>query len=232
MRTNNSRLLTAIAVSTVVVACGGGSGYGGGSNPQQTLKMAQAPSQPFSTPPTTLTGTDSSGNNWSGTYSSTPGDTGRVFRGRIASTSAIALTISKNGVVAATETSTEYYLTSPYSPLGIDSITNGVARTAVINSYTPLPATLTVGGSGPVLSATYYDAANNVIGSLTETYTVSSAGTTAVFLNINGAGTINGVQETEMLSYFVASNGTLLGFAQAQITVNGTTVTLQSSFDY
>jgi hypothetical protein len=51
----------------------------------------------------------------------------------------------------------------------------------------------------------------NTIGSLTET--------------IDAAGTINGVQETETLAYSVASDGTVQGLVQAQITVNGTTLT-------
>jgi len=222
--------LTLILAMVLSSGCGGGGGGGGGGGnsppPQQNLKSATAPSQPLSIASTTLTGTDSSGNSWSVTYSESPGAAG-MFNGQNASTSAIALTVSKNGVVASTEDSTAYYLTSPYTPLGISGTTNGVAWTAVITSYTPLPSTLTVGGSGPIASATYYDASNNVIGSLTETYTVTASSPTALFLNIDGAGSINGVQETETLTYSIGSGGTLLGLTEVQVTVNGTTITFK-----
>ena len=46
----------------------------------------------------------------------------------------------------------------------------------------------------------------NTIGSLTKTYTVTADSPTAVFLNIDAAGSINGVQETETLTYSVASD--------------------------
>ena len=208
----------------LIAGCGGG---GSGSNspmPQQNLQSARAPSQPMETPSTTLTATDSSGNTWTATYSSTAGGMA-MFNGQNATTSSIALTVSENGAVVATEDSTAYYLTNPYSPLGLSGTTGGVAWTAVINSYTPLPSTLTVGGSGSLLSATYYDGTMTTIGSLTETYTVTANSPAALFLNIKGAGTINGVQETETLTYSIASDGTLQALVQAQVTVNGTTIT-------
>ena len=84
---------------------------------------------------------------------------------------------------------------------------------------------MTVGASGPLSSATYYDGMMNMIGSLTETYTVTANSPTSLFLNIDAAGSINGVQETETLTYSIASDGTVQGLVQAQITVNGTTLT-------
>ncbi len=220
-------LAVSLAVISALVAPGCGGGGGGGSNspqPQQNLQSAPTPSQPWTISPTTLTGTDTSGNSWSVTYGETPGGLA-MFNGQNANTDEIALTISKNGVLVATEDSTAYYLTSPYSPLGMSGTTSGVAWTAVINSYTPLPSMLTVGTSGPLSSATYYDAMMNNIGSLTETYTVTADSPTALFLNIDAAGTVNGVQETESLTYSIASDGTLSALAQAQITINGTTIT-------
>jgi hypothetical protein len=150
-----------------------------------------------------------------------------MFNGQNASTSAIALTISENGAVVATEDSTAYYLVSPYSPLGLSGTTNGTAWTATITSYTPLPSMLTVGASGPLDSVTYTDGMGNNIGSLTETYTVTADSPNALFLNVDAAGSVNGVQETETLTYSVASDGTLQALVQAQITINGTTLTFQ-----
>ena len=210
-------------LAALVMAGCGGSGGSSGAASQQKLQSASAPSQPMASPSTTLTATDMSGNSYTATYSSTPGGMA-MFNGQNANTLAIALTVSKNGAVIATENSTAYYLMNPYSPLGLSGTANGVAWTATITSYTPLPSTLTVGASGPLDSATYTDGMGNNIGSLTETYTVTADSPSAVFLNIDAAGSINGVQESEMLTYSVASDGTL-ALVQAQITVNGTTLT-------
>jgi hypothetical protein len=75
-----------------------------------------------------------------------------MFNGHNANTSVVALTVSKSGVVVVTSNSTEYYLSNPYSPLGISGTANGVAFTFLYTSYTPLPSTLSVGGSGPLSS--------------------------------------------------------------------------------
>ena len=212
-----------VASVLLITGCGGG---GGGNTPPpvQNLQSARAPSQPWNTSSTTLTATDSGGNTYSLTYSSAPGGMA-TFNGQTANTSVISLTISKNGTLLATENSTAYYLANPYTPLGLSGTTSGVAWTAIITGYTPLPSMLTVGASGQLFTATYKDGMGNVIGSLTETYTVTADSPTALFLNIDGAGSINGVQETETLTYSVASDGTVLTFVQAQVTVNGTTLT-------
>jgi hypothetical protein len=86
---------------------------------------------------------------------------------------------------------------------------------------------LTVGASGPLDSVTYTDGMGSNIGSLTETYTVTADDPNALFLNVDAAGSVNGVQETETLTYSVASDGTLQALVQAQITINGTTLTFQ-----
>lgn len=221
---SSKTLAARLSVLSLLVIAGCGGGGGSSPAPQQNLQSARVPSQPMAIASTTLTGTDSSGNTWNVTYGESPGGMA-MFNGQNATTSAIALTVSENGAVVATEDSTAYYLTNPYSPLGLSGTTSGVAWTAVVNSYTPLPSTLTVGASGPLGSFTYYDGMMNNIGSLTETYTVTADSPTALFLNIDAAGTINGLQETETLTYAIASDGTLQALVQAQITVNGTTIT-------
>ena len=214
-----------VASALMMTGCGGG-GSSNSPTPQQNLQSAQAPSQPMTTPSTTLTAMDSSGNTYTANYSSTAGGMA-TFNGQNANILMIALTVSENGAVLATEDSTAYYLANPYSPLGLSGTTNGVAWTATITSYTPLPSMLTVGSSGPLDSATYTDGMGNNIGSLTETYTVTADSSSALFLNIDAAGSINGVQETETLTYSLATNGTVQALVQAQITVNGTTLTFQ-----
>jgi hypothetical protein len=208
----------------MMAGCGGGGSGSDSPAPQQNLQSATAPAEPIAIPSTTLTATDSSGNSWSATYSSTPGGSA-TFNGQTANTSAIALTISENGTVVATEDSTAYYLANPYSPLGLSGTTSGTAWTATITGYTPLPSTLTVGMSGQLDSVTYTDGMGNNIGSLTETYTVTAESPTTLLLTINAAGSVSGVQETETLTYSVASDGTIEALVQVQITGNGTNIT-------
>jgi hypothetical protein len=165
------------------------------------------------------------GNNYSVTVSDTPGAM-MMFNGQMANTSVSTLTLSKNGTVVSTDTTTAYYLTNPYSPLGFSGTTNGVAWTASITSFTPFPASLTVGSSGTLLAATYKDGMGNIIGSLTETYTVTADSPTAVFVNIMGSGTLNGTTVTDTLTYSVTSTGAI-ALVQVQITVNGVTLTFK-----
>jgi hypothetical protein len=212
-------------VSALLVAdCGGGGG--GGYAPTMNLQSAPAPSQPINVTSKTLMATDSSGNSWTATFSSVPGGMA-MFNGQTANTSVVALTVSKSGVVVVTETSTEYYLSNPYSPLGISGTVNGVPFIFLIMSYTPFPTTLTVGGSGPVSSGSYYTYLGGpVIGSLTLTYTVTEDSPTALFLNIDAAGSLNGVQESETDTYSVDTSGAAT-LVKVQLTVNGTTLTFQ-----
>jgi hypothetical protein len=212
-------LITILAIA----GCGGGAG---GSNPapQQNLQSARMPSQPMTIPPTMLSATDGSGNTYTINYSCTPAGMA-MFNGQNASTSMIALTVSENGAVIATEDSTAYYLTNPYSPLGLSGTTGGAAWTAVATGSSLVPTMLRVGDSGSLYTFTYMDGMGNTIGSLTETYTVTADSPGALFLNIDAAGSINGVPETETLTYAVASDGTVQALVQAQITFNGTTLT-------
>ena len=212
-------LITAV----VLAGCGGG---GSGSNPvpQQNLQSARMPAQPMDIPSTMLSATDSSGNVYTVSYSVTSGGMA-MFGGQNASTSMIALSVSENGTVVATEDSTAYYLTNPYSPLGLSGMSNGAAWTASITGSSLVPTMLNVGDSGTLYSFTYMDGMGTTIGSLTETYTVTADSPTAVFFNVMAAGSINGVQETETLTYAVAKDGTVEGLVRAQLTVNGTTLT-------
>jgi len=227
------RLSACAVVSALLVAgCGGGGGSSAENSAQnsvqsspQNLQTAKAPSQPMNVTSGKLTATDASGNTWTATYSSAPGGMA-TFNGQSANTSVIALTVSKNGVTAVTEDSTAYYLSNPYSPLGLSGTTSGVSFRYLTTGYTPFPSTLKVGGSGPGSSGTYYDAAGNVIGSLTQTYTVTADSPNALFLNVDAAGSINGAKETETITYSVTASG-VPTLVKLQISVNGTTLTFQ-----
>lgn len=217
----------AVASASMTGGCGGGSNDYSSTGPQptQNLQSASPPSQPWSIPATTLTATDSNGNTYSLTVSNSP--SGSVtFSGQVADTSVVSLTLAENGTVISTDDTTSYYLTNPYSPLGLSGTTNGVAWTAVVTSYMPFPATLTVGSSGSVISANYQDSMGNILGGLTETYTVTADTPSDLLLNINASGSVNGTSVAETLTYSITSMGGL-SLAQVQITVNGVTLTFQ-----
>jgi hypothetical protein len=217
----------ALASAGVTGGCGGGGSDYSASNPQptQNLQSVSTPAEPWTLPSTTLTATDSSGNTYSLTLSNTPAGS-MTFNGQVADTSVLALSVSENGVLVSTDDTTAYYLTDPYSPLGLSGTTNGVAWTAVVTSYTPFPATLTVGSSGSVFSANYEDSMGDVIGGLTETYTVTADTPSDLLLNIAASGSINGTSVAETLTYSITSSGAL-SLAQAQITINGVALTFQ-----
>lgn len=151
-----------------------------------------------------------------------------MFDGQEANSSTISLTITENGSPIVTEIETAYYLENPYQPLGLTLSYNGGQVDFLYNSTNPLPSTLTVGDSGPLGSGTYYVVnTNNAIGSLTETYSVTSTGNW-VLLNTHATGTVNGQSISQTISY-VVNGGAAAGVASVEILVNGTTLNFASS---
>jgi hypothetical protein len=220
----------------VLTGCGGGGGGGGGvgsamqsSLPPQNLESVPAPAEPFSIDPTTLSAS-SGGNSYAGTYTETPNNGTTMFDGQEANSSTISLTITENGTPIVTEIETVYYLENPYQPLGLTLSYNGGQFDLLYNSTNPLPSTLTVGGSGPLGTGTYYAVnTNNAIGSLTETYSVSvtSAGS-FVLLNTYATSTINGQSISQTISYALVGEAAT-GVASVDILVNGTTLHFNSA---
>jgi len=223
----------------VLTACGGGGGGGGNgmqsspaqSNPMpQNLQSEPAPAQPFYIYQTSLTAR-SGGNSYTGTYSETPNQGTTMFDGQEANSSTISLTITENGSPIVTEIDTVYYLENPYQPLGLTLSYNGGQFDFLYNGSDPLPSTLTVGGSGPLGSGTYFVAnTNDAIGSLTETYAVASSplGGSSILLTTYATGTVNGQSISEAIGY-VINGGQAMGVASADIQLNGTTVHFDSS---
>jgi hypothetical protein len=217
----------AVAAASMAGGCGGsGSDYTStGPQPTQNLQSASPPSQPWSIPSTMLMATDSSGNTYNLTVSNTPSGS-MTFNGQGADTSVLALSLSENGVAVFTDDTTAYYLTDPYSPLGLSGTTNSVAWTAVVTSYTPFPTALTVGSAGTLLSANFEDGMGNVVGGLTESYTVTADTPSDLLLNVNASGSVNGASVAETLTYSITSMGAL-SLVQVQLAVNGMTLTFQ-----
>jgi hypothetical protein len=214
----------------VLTACGGGGGGGSAmqsSSPPQNLESVPAPAEPFIIDPTALAAS-SGGNSYAGTYTETPNKGTTMFDGQEANSSTISLTITENGTPIVTEIETAYYLENPYQPLGLTLSYNGGQFDLLYNSTNPLPSTLTVGGSGPLGTGSYYAVnTNNAIGSLTETYSVTST-SAFVLLNTYATGTVNGQSISQTISYAL-NGGEAVGVGSVEILVNGTTLQFNSA---
>jgi hypothetical protein len=222
-------VLLLIASACVVASCGGG-----GAAAPQNLQSVQAPSLPIYVAGTTLKATDSGGNTWTATYSSTAGGT-TTLNGQVAYETPIFFTVQRNATVVDSESMTEFALMSPYSPLSLTvgfSSLPGRLSVGPITSYDPLPSTLTAGESGSLSSGN--------LGSccpFTETYSVTLDSPTALFLNIHLAYPDFGLDHVEAsftglysgtstISYSVTGSGAAT-LAKIQVTINGTTLTFQ-----
>jgi hypothetical protein len=224
---------SAVLLGALSSGCGGGSSamQSGSmqSNPMpQNLESASAPAEPFNISSQTLT-VSSGGNSYAGVYSETPNNGTTMFDGQEANSSTISLTITENGSPIVTEIDTVYYLKNPYQPLGMTLSYNGGQFEFLYNSTDPLPSMLTVGGSGPLGSGTYYVAnTNDAIGSLTETYSVASTNSGFVLLTTYATGTVSGRSISETINY-VINGGAAMGVASVEILVNGTTLNFNSN---
>ncbi len=218
-----------VGSACLVASCGGG----GGAAPQN-LQNAQAPSLPIYVAGTTLTATDSSGNAWTATYSSTAGGT-TIYNGQVANEILVSFTVSMNATVLDSESSTEYALMDPYSPLFlavfIDSL-SGRISSGPITSYDPLPSTLTAGESGSLSSGSFGSCCP-----FTETYSVTQDSPTALLLNLHfgfpdfgldhGEASVTGLYSgTSTISYSITGSGAAT-LAKIQVTIDGTTLTFQ-----
>jgi hypothetical protein len=228
-----------------LTSCGGG-GNGGGSampssppsqtspppqNPDQNLESAPAPAEPFIIPSATMT-TSSGGNSYTAIYSETPNHGTTMFDGHEANSSTISLTITENGSPIVTEIDTAYYLANPYQPLGLTLSSNGKHFDFLYNSTNPLPSTLTVGDSGSLGSGTYYVVnTNESVGSLTQTYSVTSNDTGNVELTTYATGTVNGHSISETIYYAVDESGAPQ-MDWFEILVNGTTLTFNNPAEW
>ena len=124
---------------------------------------------------------------------------------------------------------------NPYSPLGLAfgfSTLPGRLTVLSTTSYVPLPATLKVGDSGPLISGS----ANSCC-SFSQTYSVSASTPTELLLNIDRTFTDFGIDHGEasltglysgssVMTYSVKADGaaTLVGI---RVTINGTTLSFQ-----
>jgi len=213
--------LCPLVVFLMLAACGDS----GNSDPSAStnLQSAPTPPQPMSVAPTTLTGTVS-GDPVTLELSETPNTGTATFAGQVAETGDISLSVLEGNTPVVSQTVTGYYLTDPYTPLGLSLTVNGVSEQVRFSSINLPPATLTVGSSGPLTSGVYYAADGvTVIGSIMETYSVTANDPTSVKYSVTATGTVNGTPTSETDVYTVSASGSV-ALIEVDLLLNGQTV--------
>lgn len=207
-------VLTVLALS----ACGNG----GGTSSSMQLQSARAPAQPFFTTPTAnLIGV----NAYHMTYGESPNSGTVQFNGQVAQSSTTTLLVMNGNASVLAQTNTDYYLQNPYAPLGAEGNSSGTPYELIFNGTFQLPAVLTVDASGPLAAGTFYTpGTQNIIGSLSETYSVAPFDSTRLLLNISTTGSLNGTPISQVISYVVDAAGDV-GLMQFELTLPpGTTI--------
>jgi hypothetical protein len=179
--------------------------------------------------------TDSSGNTWTATYSSTSTGT-TTFNGQVAYGTSNSFTAQMNATVIDSESMSEAALMNPYSPLGLEiffASLPGRISPASFTSYDPLPSTLMAGQSGPLSSGTFGGSGYT----FTETYSVTPDSATGLSLNIHlaypdfglfhGEASLTGLYSgTSTITYSITASGAAT-LVRIQTTINGTPLTFQ-----
>jgi len=240
--TRRSGALAFLAACTLLfVSCGGGGGGhhgGGGGGGGGEADLNSAPGQPalytyFSgSHQASGTATDSAGNKYTAQFSTVPNAGTSTFNGQAgAYSSLVTLTIDENGAPFFSSSYTVYYLLSPtWEPLG--AVFNSGTPYAVVTSFQQMPATITVGGSGPLYDMTYYhdSTMSATDGSLSVTYSVTANNSTSLHLclqyalsGVTAQGSTDGlVDGTETDCYREFSNGTLTLYELTITNASGT----------
>jgi len=172
-------LVLVVLGSVLVDGCGGG-GYGGGGgmmNGNLTYAPGDAAVAAFlqADHHLMLSAMDSSSNNYTLQIDQVANAGTTTFNGvGPAYSDTATVSLSKNSMLVASTVDTSYYLLSPVMPLG--KVNNSGTPYAIVTSSTPIPMTLTVGGSGSFDNVTYYHDSTMAVLDANEvsTYTVTS----------------------------------------------------------
>ena len=180
----------------------------------------------------TLTATNS-GNTYTAQVSNAPNSGTTTFNGSAPAYSTVqTVTISQNGAVIGNKITTEYYLLNPY--VGLGNVTSTGSPYSVVMSFSALPATVTVGGSGAFDTVTYYHDSTKAVLDADETitYTVMANNSTTLLVcldstisNVTAQGMADGMaNSTESDCYTVDASGTA-ALHSITVTVGGVTLT-------
>jgi hypothetical protein len=239
-----SLIIVSSMCATLAAGCSGG---GGNGSSQAPVVSPAAATNLFSAPGAMAMATyrqaahkytlkaSNAGNNYTLQVSNVPNAGTTKFNGAAPAYSSVdTITLDENGVVIANTVSTDYFLLSPYVPLGRVSSTG--SPYGVVTSSSPLPTTLEVGSSGDMDSLSYYHDSN--MGTLDaqedDTYSVKANNPTTLLLcedssitNVTAQGTADDlVDDTESDCYTVDASGNA-AMVSITLTVNGVTLTFE-----
>lgn len=145
--------------------------------------------------------------------------------GQSANTGTSSATLSENGTVISNDIQTDYFLLGPFKPLGnVD--TNG--NVYVDSNQSALPDNATIGENGAFATATVYSDSTltTVIGSLTETWTLSAGTGSDAIGCLDSVGAVNGGSESQSTCYTLDANSNIIGLT-ISLDVNGTILNFQ-----
>src|SRR3954469_17576435 len=207
-------------LALALAACGGG---GGDSSPPPPPPLNSAPGAAAVNAFVQRSrfdlfhATDPSGNTWSFLTTLTPNGGTTTFNGTPNATSGTETNdLFKNGAAFAGNTNTGYHLINPYVPLG-RAYTNGITK--IVSNVSALPATVTVGQSGPLDTVTsYHDSTLGTLDATTvETFSVEALDATRLLLcvtavtsNVTPQGTTDGFAAgTTSTCYTIDASGSM-----------------------
>jgi len=225
------KLLLSSAVLALTACGGSGMNYSSSSMSMSaststmatSLQSASAPQEPFNIPATQLSAMVN-GNTYTLVYSETANTGTTSFDGQQANSSTISVAISENGGTPVMETTTAYYLLSPYTPLGISgTAAGGIAYQIMFNNPTGLPAMLTPGESGQLVSGNF--SAGTITGTFTQNYMVTANNASTVTLTLSGnvmlmGGSTMNDSAVSQTTFTVDATGNIK-LVSAEVTING-----------
>jgi hypothetical protein len=236
---HRSMIANLLLCPALLVGCGGGgSGGGGGSKYMMSMYLSSAPGETalssyLQAAHQSTLNASYSGTNYQLQVGSTPGAGTTTFNGSSPAYSVVDnITVSKDGAVLATDTSTDSFLLNPFVPLG--EVASTGTPYAVVTSSTPLPGTLDAGGSGSFYTLTLYHDSTKAVMDATETVTYSAMANNSTTLllcldytisDVSAQGTMDGLTSaTENDCYTVDSAGTA-ALSSVTVVVDGQTLT-------
>jgi hypothetical protein len=249
-------LLAACLASVVLLSgCGGGGGSGGGGSssmsstpptmmvptplvpiPMVPMNMSSAPGEAalvgyLQTPHQYTLRAQGLGRSFSLDVNSAPNPGATTFNGSAPAYGTggkVTVTESQDPAPLASSAATAYYLLNPYVPLG--DVSSSGSPYAVVATFVPFPATITVGMAGKVDDLTYYHDSKMTAIDAEETvdYTISAKDSASLLLclnstfsNVTAQGTADGIANgTQTDCYSVDAAGHAALYSSTRM-VNG-----------
>jgi hypothetical protein len=223
----------ALGAMTLVAACGGGGGYSSPPPPNlMSAPGAAALNAYFQANHSTMLNTTYNGSTYTVRQDLVLNSGTTTFENMTVNSETDTATLSKDGVVVSQAVETDYFTVNPFALAG--SVASNGTEYEVVQSFTPLPTTITVGQSGTLANSTvYHDNTKTVTdATVAATWSVQADAPTSVELCLTAvtsavSGNPDGVgNATQVSCYHVTSSGSATLF-KVTVMVNGVTLTFQ-----